>query len=76
MERHKPDIGTLSKALPRQARAARDAFRNQRAVAGTPVAFWMRPVHYAEMIGALRGAGFDVARGVVLDGVPVKPYAS
>lgn len=35
-----------------------------------------RPEHYAEMIHALRGSGFDVARGVVLDGIPVKPYAA
>lgn len=76
MARHKPDIGTMGKALPRQALAAREAFRKQRATAGTPGSFWMRPVHYAEMLNALRGAGFDVARGVVLDGVPVKPYAS
>lgn len=76
MARHKPDIGKISRALPRAALAAKHAFRAQRAQAGTPGSFWMRPEHYAEMIHALRGSGFDVARGVVLDGVPVKPYAS
>lgn len=76
MARHKPDIGKHSRSLPKSALIARDAFRRQRAAAGAPGAFWMRPVHYAEMMGALRGAGFDVARGVVLDGIPVKPYAA
>lgn len=76
MARPKPDIGAMERALPRAALAARGAFRFQRAQAGTPETFWMRPAHYAEMIQALRGSGFDVARGVVLDGVPVKPYAA
>lgn len=76
MAREKPDIGKIGRALPRSALAARNAFFVQRAQAGTPGSFWMRAEHYAEMIHALRGSGFDVARGVVLDGIPVKPYAA
>lgn len=76
MARHKPDIGKHYRALPKSALIARGAFRFQRAQAGAPETFWMRPAHYADMIHALRGSGFDVARGVVLDGIPVKPYAA
>ena len=77
MARHKPDIDRHRKAMPRKVHSVMEAFRNQRAVAGPPgAAFYMAPDVYAEAVRALRGSGFDAARGFVFGGVPVKPYAS
>lgn len=76
MARRKPDIDNHRKALPKKTHSAMEAMRRQRAVAGAPSAFYMTQDVYWETLWALSRSGFDVARGFVFGGVPVKPYAS
>lgn len=75
MARYKPDLDlhdrTLRPALSglvRELRALHNGgFR--------PITLWLRPGDMCAIVEGLGGSGFDVARGVVFRGIPLKAYA-
>lgn len=71
MARHKPDIDRHKKALRQSLRAKLAELRLLHARGYRPQTLHLHAPDVSALVEDLRGAGFDVARGVVFRGIPV-----
>lgn len=74
MARRKPDITEHMKALRWPLAVKVEGLRLIHARGYRPQTLHLHAADYDAIIGDLRGAGFDVARGVVFRGIPVKTF--
>lgn len=73
MARRLPDIAEHGRHLCKRGRATLGAMAAQHQVR-EPAAFWLSPGQWDVLFYYLKGGGFDVARGFVFHGVPVKKF--
>lgn len=73
MARFKPDVDAHEMALRGSMRNKLRELRALHARGYRPQTLHLHAADYYAIFHDLRGAGFDVARGVVFKGIPVKP---
>lgn len=74
MARSKPDIDKHEKALRESLRKKLYELRKIYAGGYSPCVLHLHADDVRRTMEDLKGAGFDVARGVVFKGIPVKAY--
>lgn len=76
MARFKPDIEALEGALRPSAQRKVRELRVLHARGYRPQTLHLHEADFHAIFHDLSGSGYDVARGVVFKGIPVKPYAA
>lgn len=73
MSRRLPDLAEHNRHLCKAGKKVLGAMAVQKAVR-SPDTFWLSPGQWDVFYYYLKGGGFDVARGFVFHGVPVKKF--
>lgn len=73
MARQLPDLADHGRHLCKNGRRILGAMAVQYQIK-PPSAFWLSPSQWDIIFYCLKGGGFDVARGFVFHGVPVKKF--
>lgn len=75
MARHKPDIDLHEKALRPQLQEKLRVVRGLHNKGWRPGAVWLTRSDMCMLFADLGGSGFDVERGIVFRGIPVRGCA-